>query len=147
MVKKRFKSRLFLSVVLSFVMAIALLNGISVTAEDVDERYPYTIFAGSDEEGAISIDADNFCVNGNVAVNGTMVSTGNVNINGTKTEQVGESMIYILNKIDTEYFSDSNVEMHNEDYLLEELNINIGSPLAVEGDTTLIGNINLSSAL
>lgn len=42
--------------------------------------YPYTIFAESDENGAITINADNFCINGNIATNGTIVSSGNMNI-------------------------------------------------------------------
>lgn len=88
-------------------------------------RYPYTLFAGSSSEGAITTTASNFSVNGNVATNGTISAAGNMNINGTKTENAGLDMIYIFDKIDTKYFSCNNVEEHTEDYVLDALNINI----------------------
>lgn len=60
--------------------------------------------------------AENFCVNGNVATNGTIVSNGNMNINGTRTENADESMIFIFDKIDNQYFSAPNVDEYDEDY-------------------------------
>lgn len=110
-----------------------------VSAED-SEKYPYTMFAASDAEGAITINANNFCVNGSVATNGTIVSDGIVNVNGTKSENANESMVYIFDKIDTSYFSGTNIEEYSEDYILEELNININTPTEVEGSATLTEN-------
>ena len=55
----------------------------------------------------------------------TIVSSGNMNINGTKTENAGLDMMYIFDKIYTKYFSGNNFEEHNDDYVLDELNINI----------------------
>ena len=118
-----------------------------VNAEETNQKYPYTMFAASSNEGAITVNANNFCVNGNVATNGTIVSSGNTNINGTRTEQAAEEMLYIFDKIDSKYFTGSNVEEYTEDYTLEEMNININNPVEVEGDATLTGNININSAL
>ncbi|MCM1399316.1 MAG: DUF3289 family protein [Clostridium sp.] len=142
--RKNIKCRFTL--LLSFVMTLSLFSNSPIKANDTVDLYPYTIFAASNEEGAIFVTADNFCVNGNVASNGTIVSTGNVNINGTKTENASEDMIYIFNKIDTTYFSDDDVETHAENYFLEDLNININHPLEVEGEAALIGNININTA-
>lgn len=62
------------------------------------------MFAASDAEGAITVNAGNFCVNGNVATNGTIVSSVNVNVNGTRTENAEKSMIFIYDKIDNQFF-------------------------------------------
>ncbi len=95
--------RLF-SGVLSLVMAISAIPFVSVRAEESNEPYPYTMFAASDAEGAITVNAGNFCVNGNVATNGTIVSSVNVNVNGTRTENAEKSMIFIYDKIDNQFF-------------------------------------------
>ena len=137
-----------MSVVISAATIAGFIPHIPAKAEESGSQpYPYTLFASSSEDGAITVNAGNFCVNGNVATNGTIVSSGNININGTRTEQATESMIYILDKIDTRYFSGSNIDEHEDDYSLEELNINISNPTEVHGEATLTGNININSAL
>ena len=51
------------------------------------ERFPYTLFASSSDESALMINANNVCVNGNVATNGTIESTSsNFNVNGSVYE-------------------------------------------------------------
>ena len=140
------KSKRLLSGIVATAVAASMLPTLPAVAE-TDEKYPYTLFAGSSVEGAITVNAENFCVNGNVATNGTIVSSGNMNINGTKTENANESMIFIFDKIDSQYFSTSNVEEFTEDYTLEEINININTPTEVMGETTLTGNININTAL
>lgn len=126
--------------------ALTMLPAIPAMAEDLG-RYPYTLFAGSTAEGAITTTASNFGVNGNVATNGTISAAGNMNINGTKTENAGLDMIYIFDKIDSKYFSGSNVKEHTENYVLDELNINISEPTEVLGEAELTGNININTAL
>lgn len=81
--KSNFKR--ILSGVMSVAMAATLLPSLPAVAEEAAEKYPYTMFAASDTEGSITINANNFCVNGNIATNGTIVSNGNLNVNGTKT--------------------------------------------------------------
>ena len=130
-------------------MALGAIPIASVNAEDTvsTEPYPYTMFAASYDEGAISINADNFGVNGSIETNGTIVSSGNMNVNGTRAENADESMIFIFDKIDNQYFSASNVEEYDEDFTLDELNININVPTEVQGEATLTGNININNAL
>lgn len=117
-----------LSGVTSMAMILSAIPIVSAHAEESTQPYPYTMFAASSDDGAITVNEGNFCVNGNVATNGTIISGGNVNVNGTKTENAEESMIFIFDKIDNQYFSNSNVDEHDEDYTLEELNINITVP-------------------
>ncbi len=140
------KAKRLISGFVAAATAITMLPAIPAMAKDLG-RYPYTLFAGSSAEGAITTTASNFGVNGNVATNGTISAAGNMNINGTKTENAGLDMIYIFDKIDSKYFSGSDVEEHNEDYVLDELNINISEPTEVLGEAELTGNININTAL
>lgn len=128
-------------------MAATFLPSLPAVAEKSTEKYPYVMFAASYQDDAIIINADNFCVNGSIATNGTIVSSGNLNVNGTKTENADEEMIYIFDKINSTYFSGNNVDEYPEDYALEEMNININDPLEIEGNATLTGNININTAL
>ncbi len=52
-----------------------------------------------------------------------------------------------MQSIDNQYFSASNVDEHDEDYILDEMNININVPTEVQGEATLTGNININNAL
>lgn len=140
------KSKRLLSGIVAAAIATSMLPTLPAVAE-TGEKYPYTLFASSSAEGAITVNAGNFCINGNVATNGTIVSSGNMNVNGTKTENAGFDMTYIFDKIDTKYFSGNNVEEHTEDYVLDELNININTPTEVFGEAELTGNININTAL
>lgn len=135
-----------MSGIVATAIAASMLPTFPAIAE-TSVKYPYTLFAGSIEEGAITVNAGNFCVNGNVATNGTIVLSGNMNINGTKNENANESMIFIFDKIDSQYFSTSNIDKFTEDYTLEKINININTPTEVMGEITLTGNININTAL
>ena len=136
-----------ISALLSTVMLVSIIPVTYVQAEESTDSYPYTLFAASSDEGAITINATNFCVNGNIATNGTIISNGNINVNGTRIESAEESMIYIFDKIDTQLFSSPSVEEYDEDFILEETNININLPTSVQGEAILTGNININSSI
>lgn len=141
------KHKRIISILSAFMLCVMpILQPLTVYAENSAEAYPYTLFAASEEEGAITSTAGNFCVNGSVATNGTIVASGNFNVNGTKLEHAGEKMIYISGKIETQYFSGSNVNEIPEDFVLEETNININEATEVNGDVALTGNININNA-
>lgn len=140
------KSKRLLSSIVATAIAASMLTTLPAVAE-TGEKYPYTLFAASSEEGAITVNAGNFCVNGNVATNGTIVSSGNMNINGTKKENAGEETIYIIKKLNYAYFSGDNVDVYPDDYSYEEINININDPMDVQGELELTGNINLNTGI
>ncbi len=140
--------------ILSGVMSLAVTASIMpcfpafADEQTVPEKYPYTMFAASNTKGAITINADSICINGSIASNGSIVTTSpNFNVNGTKTENANEEMIYIQKKLNYSYFSGENVEMYVDDYTLEEINININNPMNVNGILEMTGNINLNSGI
>ena len=127
-------------------MITSIANVMPVSADDAVSPYPYTFFAGSNEDGAITSTAGNFCINGNAATNGTFAVAGNFNVNGAKTEHAGENIPIIFDEIDEHFFS-GDVEKHSEDYSYSELNINVTVPIEVQGELELDGNITLNTGL
>ncbi|MBQ8260815.1 MAG: hypothetical protein IJZ00_00885, partial [Lachnospiraceae bacterium] len=126
---------------------LAILPVYAATGE-----YPYMMFASSGDEGAITLTTNNVGINGNVATNGSIVtSSQNVNINGTRTENLGNPEAYIGMPdigadLEAVYFS-ANTEVLSEDYSLEDTNININTPLEGEGSIELTGNITLNAGV
>ena len=57
------------------------------------------------------------------------------------TASAKESMIFIFDKIDNQYFSTSDIDEHNEDYILDEMNININNALKVFEGVNLYGEV------
>ncbi|MBQ3920316.1 MAG: hypothetical protein II695_11625 [Oscillospiraceae bacterium] len=51
-----------LSGMLSIAVAISAVPSVSTYADEVTVAYPYTLFASSGDEGAITVNADNFSV-------------------------------------------------------------------------------------
>lgn len=155
-IKRRFIMKLknnlkrILSGVMSLVVTASIMPCFPTFADEQteSEKYPYTMYAASNTEGAITINADSICINGSIATNGTIAKTSpNFNVNGTKTENANEEMIYIQKKLNYSYFSGDNVEMYTDDYTLEEQNININNPMDVNGTLEMTGNINLNSGI
>lgn len=134
-------------IILSIVAALTICPVPPAQAAEAEGKYPYTIFAGSGAEGAVTIEAENFCLNGNLATNGTIAVSDNANINGNRQEHAGEKMLYIFDKIKSTYFTEGTIDVHSGDYVLEKDNIHISAPLAVAGETTLTGNVHISSAV
>lgn len=130
---------------LAGMMVFATLPALPIVAEE-GERYPYTIFAASDAEGAITVTASNVCVNGNVCTNGTIVSGGNININGSRTERASEEMIYLFDKMERTYFSGSEAAAYMGDWVQEAINIHVNTPLEVQGNVSLSGNVSIDTA-
>ena len=62
-----------LSGVLSTAMAFSAIPIVPAHADESTKSYPYMLFAASDAEGAITVNCGNFCANGNIATNGTIV--------------------------------------------------------------------------
>lgn len=130
---------------LSIIMLLSAIPQIAAKAEEA-EKFSYTMFAASDKEGAISIQADNTCINGNIAANGTITHTGNLNVNGTKTENAQQDMIYISSKLNEQYFQNNSTK-YMEDYTVEEMNINLNNPVVANGTVTLVGNAGINTQI
>lgn len=120
---------------------------IPVYAEQESEEFKYTMFASSNEEGAITVNSNNFTINGQIATNGTVNCTGNTNINYKNSNNICVDMVYIPNKIDSDFFGGRKVDCIENDYNIEETNIDISSPLSVNGITTIQGNVTIQAGI
>lgn len=139
------KAKRFMAGVIALAMTVTMFPVASAAAEEPQEKYPYTLFAASEADGAITI-TGNACVNGNIATNGTAVVTGSaINVNGSITEQVNEKMINISAKLDELYFAGENVENYAENYVSEDVNCNVSNPTVVMGTMEVKGNVNLNA--
>ncbi|MBQ8260961.1 MAG: S8 family serine peptidase [Lachnospiraceae bacterium] len=137
---------------LIMVMSSLMGNMACLPVLAAEGEYPYMMFASSGGEGAITLTTNNVGINGNVATNGSIVtSSQNVNINGTRTENLGNPEAYIGmpdigEALEAAYFS-ANTDVLSEDYSLEDTNININTPLEGEGSIELTGNITLNAGV
>jgi Mg-chelatase subunit ChlD len=135
-----------LSLLMIFAIMISVGATMPATATNND-RYPYAIFAGSTNAGAIQANTPNFSINGGFCTNGTFATTArHPNLNGVRLERAGVDIIYIGGKITSTYFS-ANVTEYTSDYSFSNTNININNPVSSGGNITLIGNINLNASL
>ena len=135
-----------LSIIVSAVTVASFIPQVPAKADEI-ESYPYTLFAGSNEEGALTINSNNVCINGNIATNGTISTTAQYfNVNGMRKENAQEKVKIFFNKIDSRYFK-SYVETYLEDYSLEDTNINVNIPIEANGNIDLTGNINITSGI
>jgi hypothetical protein len=122
-----------------FVGTIATMPSVSANISS----YPYTIFGLN----SVNINAYGMNLNGHIASNGSITVPDSFNQINKLTENADEGMMYIGNKIINEHFSD-NADVHDNDFSLENLNINIANPIQVNGNLSLFGgHINPASNL
>lgn len=130
------------AVLLSALTALSAVPCVTASAEE--DIFPYAMFASSDAEGAITINSNWLTMNGSIASNGTIVTRGSANFNGTKTENAGKEMLFIGDKLTDTYFSNA----EETEYLdISDTNVFIGAPVDVAGDVVLNGNVNMASSL
>ncbi len=103
----------------------------------VSERFPYMMFASSNDKNAISIDAKNLCFNGDIASNGTVGINGKSN--GRIIGSISQNTVYLNNKI-TDIFMNDETETYEEDYQLNGENIRLEKPILGEKGVYISGN-------
>ena len=109
-----------------------------------DAAFPYTMFAASDADGALTVNAKNFCLNGNIASNGTIVTGRRANLNGRKTEHAAVDMPYVSGQIGSRYFA--NAESFDE-LEVSAHNVNLNRTMDVAGEASVSGNVNMNASL
>nr|MCR5478908.1 hypothetical protein [Ruminococcus sp.] len=144
--KRRKIIKRLISGVSAIALSVGLLGNIPASADDSTVGYKYTLFAYSSEEGAITSSAANFCVNGNIATNGTISAGQNFNVNGEKKEHANEVMPDLSKAINEKFFAE-NVNVKAQNYKNEDVNINVLAPLDVKGKAELNGNIKLAAGV
>lgn len=136
-----------IAALMAVIMASAVMPVFPVSAE-TDEPFPYTLFAGSNEDGALTIHADHICVNGSIAANGTITANSDhFNVNGQCIEQADFPMVYAFGKLRDAYFSSDDVITVDTDYTFEDVNIKLNVPVVSAGEVSMNGNIKLRSQL
>lgn len=71
-----------------------LLPRFTIRAE-AKEAYPYTLFAASDMEGAISVDARQVYLGGNATSNGTIERKSITDVTGSEKQYAQEDMLHL----------------------------------------------------
>ncbi len=132
-----------LSGAMGAVTAASSVPFLSAFAAENPAPFPYVIFAASGEEGAITVHADQICVNGNLAANGTVVTDGTVYLNGTLTEHAEAEMLNVMRKLSYLYFSGDDVTVYDGDFSDERVNLRVMHPVSCAGSYSLKGNLNL----
>lgn len=133
--------------ILSAAMTLAVLPSVSAVSTAFaanDNAFPYAMFASSDAEGAITVNSKHFCLNGDIASNGTIVTGKQANINGKKKENAEIDMLYIGDKLSRAYFGNAQTV---DSLDISQPNINMNTPVDVSGDASLKGNVNISSSV
>ena len=138
----------FIAATLAVVMAAGIIPILPANAFETDAPYPYTMFAGSEEDGAITINAGNICINGSIVTNGTLTSdVENLNVNGQILDHAQLSIIYAFGKLDHAYFDFDNILTVDTDYTVEDINISLDEPVVSMSRISLSGNVNLNTQL
>ncbi|MBR3448687.1 MAG: hypothetical protein IKH27_12885 [Oscillospiraceae bacterium] len=106
--------------------------------------FPYTMFAGSDSAGALTVNAKHFNLNGSVAANGSIVTGKKVNLNGKKTEYAGLDMPYSGTQLGSQYFANAQTF---DTMQLSGHNLNLNKTMDVSGEASLRGNVNMNASL
>lgn len=145
--RKKRTGRKVTAFLLVLALAVTMLQDLPVFAETTAQKYPYMIFAAAATGQAVTVHADHFCANGDIASNAVIASNLPLDINGTKTEHAGEKMIPLAGPLQEVYFQGPATDQQEGDYSLKEQNIHVANPLSVNGELTLQGNLNLNAGL
>lgn len=127
-----------LSGVLSAVMTVSAVPITSVRAEESVKQYPYTMFAASSDEGAITVNASNFCVNGNICENTIEIYLNNSYfMNFISVDMNDDDGDGLWNYFKNYYGSDKNVVDTDEDGLSDYVEVYlIGTdPMNIDTDS------------
>ncbi len=140
---KRSAAMLSAAVSMFSLSTVSALPIVQAAAKD-EARFPYAMFAASEDAGAITVNAKHFCMNGDIAANGTIVTGKKPSINGKTIQNADADMLFIGDKINAQYFGNAQaVDALN----LSKSNVNVNAPLDVTGDAAIKGNSNISAAI
>lgn len=132
------------AIVISALTMVSALPCVTASAAATENAFPYAMFAASETEGALTVNAGNFNLNGSIASNGTIVKKGNANINGSQVENAGKEMLFIGGKLTENYFDDAQ-EFDAID--ISDTNISVNVPFVTESTASFDGNVNINAGV
>jgi hypothetical protein len=130
-----------ISIVLSLAIIVSILP---LNAFASTPKYPFTVFGLE----SVEINAPSMNLNGNIGSTGAITVPSGFNQSNKLIQDSNLTMMYVGNKIENTHFSGNNVDIHNSDFLVQDLNIHVHNPIRVNGNLAFHGgNINPSSNL
>ncbi len=139
------KTSAAVAMMVAAMMASGAMSALMSASAAGNSAFPYTMFAGSGAEGALTINAKHFCINGSIASNGTIATGKRGNLNGKKTEYAGVDMPYSGDQLANKYFSRAQVV--DELIQTKKNNVNLNQTMDVAGEAYLSGNVNMNASL
>ena len=106
--------------------------------------FPYTMFAASEADGALTVNAKHLCLNGSIATNGTIVTGKKINLNGKKTEHAEMEMPYSGTAVGNRYFANAKTVDTLE---VSAHNVNLNQTMDVAGEVSVRGNANINASV
>lgn len=138
------KASAAVAVLVSAMMASSAMTALIHANAAGNTAFPYTMFAGSGAENALTINAKHYCINGSIASNGSIAAGKRGNLNGKKTEFAGVDMPYSGDQLTSRYFSSAQAV---DDLNLSKNNLNLNQSMDVSGEAYLNGNVNLNASI
>lgn len=124
---------------------LTLLPTYTMASEPNYSHSNCALYAENSEIGAIDIEANNVCINGNILTKGTASIAGNINFNGSRNEYSNIEMSYFTDDFLVNYFREVKIEKSN--CVFEENNLNFNNMAIVSnyGDV-IIDASNVSAS-
>ena len=136
-------SAAFTALVTAITASCAMTALINVHAAG-NTAFPYTMFAGSDSAGALTVNAKHFNINGSIASNGSVATGKKVNLNGSKTEYAAMDMPFVSGQIGSRYFANAQTV---DDLIISDHNVNLNRTYDAAGEAVLKGNVNVNASI
>ena len=106
--------------------------------------FPYTMFAASAEDAALTVNAQQFCLNGRIASNGTIVSSLNGDQNYKLTENAGVDMPFVSAELESRYFYNAQAADALD---VSDWNVNLNNIMDISGTASVQGNVNMNGSM
>jgi hypothetical protein len=123
--------------------AAGACSAMSVGAAE-STAFPYTMFAASAADGALTVNAQQICLNGRIASNGTIATNQKNNLNNKLTENAGVDMPFASDELESRYFHNSK---SFETLDVKDWNVNLNGAMDVAGEANVQGNVNMNGSL
>lgn len=140
--KKKILSMLLIA---TMIVTMCMQTSVAFASQgETEEPFNSTITAISSDKDSFIIETGAGCLNGNVR-GGSSISTANMNVNGSVTENANIKTPILFDAIDEKYFSDFESISSAEE--LEKIGNNINGAVKISNKLELNRGLNLNGAL
>ena len=140
--KKKILSMLLIA---TMIVTMCMQTSVAFASQgETEEPFNSTITAISSDKDSFIIETGAGCLNGNVR-GGSSISTANMNVNGSVTENTNIKTPILFDAIDEKYFSDFESISSAEE--LEKIGNNVNGAVKISNKLELNRGLNLNGAL